>query len=79
MPMSLPALIAVTIALLPGAATVADDIFAERPAFSAAEQPAKAYATCAQLRKMSDGLPELEYRRRRPQREFESRAVLPSS
>src|SRR5262245_20236991 len=38
-------------------ALAADDIFANRPAFSSGDQPAKTYARCDQLRAMSAGLP----------------------
>jgi hypothetical protein len=40
----------------------AQDIFANRPAFSAPDQPAKAVATCEQVGPMSAGLPAREER-----------------
>lgn len=39
-----------------------DDIFANRPAFSNAEQPARMPAECRDVRRMADGIPELDYR-----------------
>jgi len=45
-----------------GAQDSAQDIFANRPAFSEAEQPAQAYARCDELRRMSSGMPEPEDR-----------------
>jgi hypothetical protein len=38
------------------------DPLAGRPAFSAAEQPARSSASCAELRSMSAGMPRLETR-----------------
>jgi hypothetical protein len=48
----------------PGSAPsiVSEDIFAGRPAFSEAEQPARTPADCRDVRRMADGIPELEYR-----------------
>jgi hypothetical protein len=46
--------------LTPSIAT--DDLFASRPAFSEAELPARAQAECKDVRRMADGLPELDYR-----------------
>ncbi|XSC46947.1 hypothetical protein ACF1BQ_015730 [Bradyrhizobium sp. RDT10] len=56
-----------TIALCLAARSVApsiasDDIFANRPAFSNAEQPARMPAECRDVRRMADGIPELDYR-----------------
>jgi hypothetical protein len=39
-----------------------DDIFANRPAFSVAEQPVRMPAECRDVRRMADGIPELDYR-----------------
>ena len=39
-----------------------DDIFANRPAFSEAEQPVRMPAECGDVRRMADGIPELDYR-----------------
>jgi len=39
-----------------------DDIFADRPAFSEAEQPVRMPAECGDVRRMADGIPELDYR-----------------
>ncbi|MEH2508489.1 hypothetical protein V1290_007300 [Bradyrhizobium sp. AZCC 1578] len=39
-----------------------NDIFADRPAFSEAEQPARRPADCKDVRRMADGIPELDYR-----------------
>jgi hypothetical protein len=39
-----------------------DDIFANRPAFSNAERPARMPAECRDVRRMADGIPELDYR-----------------
>ncbi|KRQ94584.1 hypothetical protein [Bradyrhizobium valentinum] len=39
-----------------------DDMFANRPAFSVAEQPARRPAECRDVRRMADGIPELDYR-----------------
>lgn len=50
----------VTSALTPSIA--ADGLFASRPAFSEAELPARAQAECKDVRRMADGLPELDYR-----------------
>jgi hypothetical protein len=36
----------------------AQDIFADRPAFSAPDQPPKRFAACDEVRKMSEGLPQ---------------------
>ncbi len=38
------------------------DIFADRPAFSEAEQPAQTPAECSDVRRMADGISELDYR-----------------
>lgn len=51
----------VATALLPPA-TAAEDIFARRPAFSEAEQPARAWAACDEIRPMAEGLPDLDQR-----------------
>ena len=40
----------------------ADNIFANRPAFSVAEQPVQMPAECGDVRRMADGIPELDYR-----------------
>jgi hypothetical protein len=40
----------------------AGDVFADRPAFSEAEQPVQTPAECRDVRRMADGLPELGYR-----------------
>jgi hypothetical protein len=49
---------------MPGAAPsiASDDIFANRPAFSEAEQPLRMPAECGDVRRMADGIPELDYR-----------------
>jgi hypothetical protein len=39
-----------------------DDIFANRPAFSEAEQPVQMPAECRDVRRMADGIPELDHR-----------------
>ena len=39
-----------------------DDIFANRPAFSEAEQPVRMPAECRDVRRMADGIPELDHR-----------------
>jgi hypothetical protein len=39
-----------------------DDTFADRPAFSEAEQPVRMPAECGDVRRMADGIPELDYR-----------------
>lgn len=39
-----------------------DNIFANRPAFSEAEQPASSPAECRDVRRMADGIPDLDYR-----------------
>ena len=39
-----------------------DDIFADRPAFSEAEQPVQTPAECSDVRRMADGIPELDDR-----------------
>lgn len=38
------------------------DIFADRPAFSEAEQPVQTPAECSDVRRMADGISELDYR-----------------
>jgi hypothetical protein len=38
------------------------DIFAGRPAFSEAEQPVQTPAECSDVRRMAEGIPELDYR-----------------
>jgi hypothetical protein len=43
-------------------AMASDDIFANRPAFSEAEQPVRMPAECRDVRRMADGIPELDYR-----------------
>ncbi len=40
----------------------AQDIFANRPAFSAGDQPAQSVARCDEIRRMSAGLPEPDFR-----------------
>jgi hypothetical protein len=40
----------------------AETLFDERPAFSMAEYPAKKWARCSEIRSMSEGLEEPEYR-----------------
>jgi len=40
----------------------ADDILANRPAFSEAEQPVRMPAECGDVRQMAEGIPELDYR-----------------
>ena len=40
----------------------ANDIFANRPAFSEAEQPVRMPAECRDVRRMAEGMPELDYR-----------------
>jgi hypothetical protein len=40
----------------------ANDIFANRPAFSEAEQPLRMPAECRDVRRMAEGMPELDYR-----------------
>lgn len=40
----------------------ADDIFANRPAFSEPDQPPRSFASCAALRPMAEGLPPREAR-----------------
>ena len=49
---------------LPGVSPsiASDDIFADRPAFSEAEQPVRMPAECVDVRRMADGIPELDYR-----------------
>ncbi|MBR1268147.1 hypothetical protein JQ629_11570 [Bradyrhizobium sp. AUGA SZCCT0222] len=37
-------------------------MFAKRPAFSEADQPVRMAAECREVRPMSDGIPELDYR-----------------
>lgn len=54
-----PALLAL---LLVTPALAAEDIFANRPAFSAGDQPAQRSARCEEIRSMSAGLPPLEER-----------------
>src|SRR4029450_10437511 len=39
-----------------------DDIFANRPAFSEAEQPVRMPAECRDVRGRAEGIPELDYR-----------------
>jgi hypothetical protein len=39
-----------------------DNIFANRPAFSEAEQPVQMPAECGDVGRMADGIPELDYR-----------------
>jgi hypothetical protein len=49
---------------LPGVSPsiASDDTFADRPAFSEAEQPVRTPAECGDVRRMADGIPELDYR-----------------
>lgn len=44
--------------LLSSAPALADDIFANRPAFSPAEVPAQSSARCEELRAMAEGVPD---------------------
>jgi hypothetical protein len=53
--------VATTTALLP-LAVAAQDIFASRPAFSPADQPARTWASCGAIRSMSAGLPDMDER-----------------
>src|SRR6266540_4355037 len=48
----------------PGASPsiASDDILANRPAFSEAEQPVRMPAECSDVRQMAEGIPELDYR-----------------
>lgn len=39
-----------------------DDIFANRSAFSVAEQPVRMPAECGDVRRMAEGIPEIDYR-----------------
>ena len=50
--------------VMPGSAPslASDRMFTKRPAFSEAEQPARMAAECREVRPMSDGIPELDYR-----------------
>jgi hypothetical protein len=48
--------------LLASLPAAAEDIFAGRPAFSAPDQPAKAFATCEQVGPMAEGLPLMDER-----------------
>lgn len=61
LPMSrtLPLLPVLLLAALPA---FAQDIFANRPAFSAPDQPAQAVARCDQVRAMAEGLPPMQER-----------------
>lgn len=54
-----PALLAL---LLVTPALAAEDLFANRPALSNADQPAQRFARCEELRSMTAGLPPLEER-----------------
>lgn len=57
--MTRPLVLALAVAILgPGVAFTEDDPLAGRPAFSQAEQPARAPATCADLGPQLAGLPE---------------------
>ena len=49
---------------LPGVSPsiASDDRFANRPAFSEAEQPVRMPAECGDVRRMAEGIPELDYR-----------------
>jgi hypothetical protein len=58
---SFPRHIALWTALMAQTAA-AQDLFANRPAFSRAEEPAAASARCDQIRAMSEGLGEPEFR-----------------
>ena len=53
---------AALLAALSPAASFASDPFAERPAFSYGEEPARSAARCGDLRAMSAGLPPLDQR-----------------
>lgn len=44
--------------LLAGTPAAADDLFANRPAFSPAEVPAQSSARCDELRAMAEGVPD---------------------
>lgn len=59
MPRAVVAALAVLALSLPAAA---DDIFANRPAFSEPDQPPKRFASCEEIRAMSEGLPPREAR-----------------
>ncbi len=59
MPRAVCAVLALALAALPA---IADDIFANRPAFSQPEQPPKSFATCDQVGPMAEGLPVREER-----------------
>src|SRR5262245_29417810 len=48
----------VVAAMLAGPAAAQDDLFADRPAFSAGDEPAQSFARCDEIRSMSAGLPE---------------------
>ncbi|WP_334360247.1 MULTISPECIES: hypothetical protein [unclassified Bradyrhizobium] len=39
-----------------------EELFANRPAFSVAEQPVRMPAECRDVRRMAEGIPELDYR-----------------
>jgi hypothetical protein len=54
-----PALLAL---LLASPALAAEDLFANRPAFSSGDQPAQRPARCEEIRSMAAGLPALEER-----------------
>jgi hypothetical protein len=49
---------------VPGVAPsmASDDLFAKRPAFSEAEEPVRMPAECKDVRRMAEGIPELDYR-----------------
>lgn len=59
MPRAVCAALALLLAFLPAAA---DDIFTNRPAFSAPDQPPKRFATCDEVGPMSEGLPQRDNR-----------------
>src|SRR5690349_13210049 len=54
-----PALLAL---FLVAPAIAAEDLFANRPAFSPADQPAQRFAACEEIRGMAVGLPPLDER-----------------
>ncbi len=59
---SIAAALAGLVMAMPPLAAAGDDIFANRPAFSQAEQPARTWARCGEIRSMSQGLPETDER-----------------
>jgi hypothetical protein len=52
----------VAVFVLAGVSLAAGDPLADRPAFSRAEEPAQRPALCGEIRRMSAGLPDVEYR-----------------